>query len=309
MADRTIVLTMVDESHARPGSLLEVLLQSFKSGLDTQRFLNHLDTDVLWLRSPLEKFDKLYELSISCNFSSAEERAHSMQEGGIFFMKANDEALEFMKHWRLKKFLYTSSNVEESLCATVSKNQDIAESYGFFVNEMDTNHFGGFCQDTDVLWLRSPLENFDPSYELSISCNFSSDGERTYSMEGGIFFMKANAAALEFLKHWKLSMFLYLRPNAEESLCETITQNVDIADAYGVRVHHIDRNQFGGFCQLNNDMFETVYTIHANCCDDLTSKVHDMTIVLDDWIRFRKRVKNNNATEKMTLRWPQKCIG
>jgi len=42
MPDRTIVLTMVDESHARPGSVLEVLLQSFKSGLNTQRFLNHL---------------------------------------------------------------------------------------------------------------------------------------------------------------------------------------------------------------------------------------------------------------------------
>ena len=165
-------------------------------------------------------------------------------------------------------------------------------------------------QDTDVLWLRSPLGNFDPSYELSISCKFSSDGERADSMqEGGIFFMKANEAALEFLKHWKLSKFLYLRSNAEESLCTTITQNEDIADAYGVRVHHIDTNQFGGFCQLNNDMFETVYTIHANCCDDLTSKVHDMTIVLDDWIRFRKRVKNYNATENMTLRWPQKCIG
>jgi len=42
MPDRTIVLTMVDESHAKPGSVLQVLLQSFKSGKDTQRFLNHL---------------------------------------------------------------------------------------------------------------------------------------------------------------------------------------------------------------------------------------------------------------------------
>jgi len=164
------------------------------------------DTDVLWLRNPLENFNPVYELSISCNFSSDVQRAHSMQEGGIFFMKANDEALEFMKHWRLNKFLYPSSNVEESLCATVSKNQDIAESYGFFVNEMDTNHFGGFCQ-------------------------------------------------------------------------------------------------------LNNDMFETAYTIHANCCEDLRSKVHDMKIVLQDWIRFRNGVQKDNATEKVALRWPQKCIG
>jgi hypothetical protein len=76
-----------------------------------------------------------------------------------------------------------------------------------------------FLQDTDVLWLKSPLQNFHPIHELSISCNFSSNGERAYSIqEGGIFFMKANAIALEFLKHWKLSKMLYLTTNVEESL-------------------------------------------------------------------------------------------
>lgn len=42
MPDRTVILTMVDESHASPGSMLEILLQSFKSGQGTKRFLNHL---------------------------------------------------------------------------------------------------------------------------------------------------------------------------------------------------------------------------------------------------------------------------
>jgi hypothetical protein len=42
MPDRTVILTMVDESHAKPGSMLEVLLQSFKTGQGTQRLLNHL---------------------------------------------------------------------------------------------------------------------------------------------------------------------------------------------------------------------------------------------------------------------------
>lgn len=160
-----------------------------------------------------------------------------------------------------------------------------------------------FLQDADVLWLKSPLANFNPTYELSISCNFSSGGEREDSLrEGGIFFMKANAIALEFLKHWKLSRILYPNPNAEESLCETIKQNVEITEAYGFRVHGVDANHFGGLCQLNKDMLEKVYTIHANCCDGLSSKVHDLRIVLDDWIHF-------NASEKMALRWPQKCTG
>lgn len=42
MPDRTVILTMVDESVASPGSLLDILLQSFKSGEGTQRLVNHL---------------------------------------------------------------------------------------------------------------------------------------------------------------------------------------------------------------------------------------------------------------------------
>jgi hypothetical protein len=114
---------------------------------------------------------------------------------------------------------------------------------------------------------------------------------------------------LEFLKHWKLSKILYPTTNVEESLCATILHNEDLVEMYGFRVHHVDTDHFGGFCQLNNDILEKAYTIHANCCDDLTSKVHDLRIVLDDWFRFREHVKNNNATEKMALRWPQKCTG
>ncbi|KAG4927276.1 hypothetical protein JHK85_053762 [Glycine max] len=52
-------------------------------------------------------------------------------------------------------------------------------------------------------------------------------------------------------------------------------------------------------------MLREAYTIQANCCDDLESKVHDLRIVLDDWIRFRKCASGDNALDKMDLRWPQ----
>lgn len=42
LPDRTVILTMVDESMASPGSILDILLQSFKSGEGTERLLNHL---------------------------------------------------------------------------------------------------------------------------------------------------------------------------------------------------------------------------------------------------------------------------
>jgi len=163
-------------------------------------------------------------------------------------------------------------------------------------------------QDADVLWLRSPFINLDPINELTISCNVLSDGERgSYLYDEGIFFLKANSMTFEFLKYWKLTKILFPNDPVEESLCTTIKQRQEIADAYGFRIQLVNTSYFGGFCQLNKDMFKEVYTIQANCCDDLKSKVHDLRIVLDDWIRFRKRASGDNALDKMALRWPQKC--
>jgi len=163
-------------------------------------------------------------------------------------------------------------------------------------------------QDPDVLWLRSPLINFNPINELTISCNVLSNGERgSYLYDEGIFFLKANTISFEFFNYWKLTKILYPNDPVEESLCTTIKERQDIADTYGFRIQHVNTSSFGGFCQLNKDMFREVYTIQANCCDDLKSKVHDLNIVLDDWIRFRKGASEDNALDKMALRWPQKC--
>jgi hypothetical protein len=40
--DRTVILTSVNEAWARPGSLLDIYLESFKNGEDTVHLLDHL---------------------------------------------------------------------------------------------------------------------------------------------------------------------------------------------------------------------------------------------------------------------------
>lgn len=42
MADRTVIVTVVDEAWARPGSILELFLQSFQVGIGTKKYLNHI---------------------------------------------------------------------------------------------------------------------------------------------------------------------------------------------------------------------------------------------------------------------------
>ena len=42
MSDRTVILTVLDEAWARPGSVLDLFLESFQVGIGTKHFLNHL---------------------------------------------------------------------------------------------------------------------------------------------------------------------------------------------------------------------------------------------------------------------------
>ncbi|XP_019458756.1 PREDICTED: uncharacterized protein At4g15970-like isoform X2 [Lupinus angustifolius] len=210
MADRSVILTMVNESWARPGSILEVFLQSFKSGIGTHRLLNHLDADILWLRNPFPKFSPSnHELSISCNYS----RVDANGKGRVI-------------------------NVED----------------------------------------------------------------------GGIFFLKSNTLSVEFFKYLKLNTVLYPNSYASESFCTTLMENEDAIVAYGVRIKYVETASFGGFCKLSNEMLKNAYTIHANCCGNLTSKVHDMKNVLDDWNNMREHASKDNTSYKNALRWPQKCI-
>ncbi|CAK8541106.1 unnamed protein product [Lathyrus sativus] len=274
MKDRTVIITMVDESHARPGSMLEVFLQSFEYGRGTRRFLSHL----VIVTMDEQAFQYCRLLHPYCIHPSTFQPYFSTKRRSVTTVTTPDHSV--LSSWRRNHVLM----------------QVIELGYNIIFTE------------TDVLWLKSPLVNFHPELELSISCNFVSDGGRAYFVqEGGIFFMKANSVTPEFLKHWKLTKVLYPDSNLEESMCATLDIHEDLVEHYDFRVHRIDTNHFGGFCQPYNDMLEDAYTIHANCCDDLQNKVHDLRIVLDDWLRFRNRVSKNNATEKTALRWPQKC--
>ncbi|KAL2320288.1 hypothetical protein Fmac_029257 [Flemingia macrophylla] len=261
MPDKTVILTMVDESLASPGSVLEILLQSFKSGEGTQRLLNHL---VIITMDP-QAYEYCSSLHPYCIHPST-----------------------FPHHFATKG---------QSIVTTPLQSLFTWTKYDVLLEV-----------DADVLWLRSPFVNFNPVDELTISCNNLSGGQRRgYLEDGGIFFLKANAISFEFFKHWKLIKVLFPNNPVQDSLCTTIEQWPEALETYGFRVQLVNTTYFGGFCKLNKDMLREAYTIQANCCDDLKSKVHDLKIVLDDWIRFRKGASGDNALDRMAPRWPLKC--
>lgn len=128
--------------------------------------------------------------------------------------------------------------------------------------------------------------------------------------DGGLFFLKANVISWELFKYWNLMKLVNPNSPVEKSLCSNILKDKDVVEDYGLRVQYVNTTYFGGFCQMNRDMFGEVYSMHANCCGDLRSKVHDLRLVLDDWINFRARLSENHSLEFMALRWraPHKCL-
>ena len=76
----------------------------------------------------------------------------------------------------------------------------------------------------------------------------------------------------------------------------------NIAHKNEVHAKYMDTGYFGGFCEPSKNMQST-------CCDK--SKVHDLRLVLDDWINFTAQTSTNAYMEPSSFTWnaPKKCRG
>lgn len=165
-----------------------------------------------------------------------------------------------------------------------------------------------------MIWLRSPLPHFHNVYDLSISCDFSSYEQRGgNAQDGGLFYVKSSQVSYEFFKLWNVRKIQYPDSHVDKSICSDVWQNQDAIEAYGFRTKDVNATYFGGFCQLNKDEFRMAYTMHANCCEDLQSKIHDLKLFLHDWIHFRAHLSKDYTVDELEhkdLRWraPLKCL-
>lgn len=155
------------------------------------------------------------------------------------------------------------------------------------------------------MWLRNPLRELVPDIELSIACELYPVDAGTYGIsgDGGLFHLKSNERTYEFMKNLNLQRVLY--PDSEhESLCK-VSANDSFIDLMGMKVSYFSEVNFGRLC-LPYDLNQ-IYTIQANCCEDIDSKIHDLKLVLDDWRKF-KELSAKNASSKWSPLAPQKCI-
>ncbi|GAV64282.1 Nucleotid_trans domain-containing protein [Cephalotus follicularis] len=151
--------------------------------------------------------------------------------------------------------------------------------------------------NADVMWLRNPVSEIDPVKDMTIACNFTSgDSQSTDSKaDGEFFYLKSDTPTIEYLKYLKMVEVLYPRIK-NQSLCEVV-KSIDI---YDLRIKVLGKPHFGEFCESSWDMSK-IYTIYANCCDNIDSQVHDLKLLLDNWRNFKEQSGKNTALRGLLL--------
>ena len=151
------------------------------------------------------------------------------------------------------------------------------------------------------MWLRNPFVHFDPGARVTISCALRG----TKILDKGLLYMKSSAEAIKFFKFLQFKRVLF-PTYLDRSFCEMAV--------HMLRGHtkYVDTGYFGGFCEPSNNISK-VYTMQSTCCDNIKSKVHDLRLVLDDWINFTARMSINASKPSMGLssfswRAPNKCM-
>ncbi|XVF16214.1 hypothetical protein REPUB_Repub10bG0012500 [Reevesia pubescens] len=270
MSDRTVILTVVNETWARPDSILDLFLESFRIGQGTKRLLNHL-------------------LIIA-------EDSQAFQ-----YCKSRHPHCFQLKISRTKFTKIPISRTQVNLMFSPTRLILLQQVIELGYNVAFTN--------ADVMWLRNPLTEIGPDFELSVSCELYSIDYETSGIkgDGGFFHVKADDKTYEFIKNCNVQRVLY--PNSEhQSLCKII-ENDNYIDLIEMKVKFFDEVNFGRLCQPCD--LNQIYTLQANCCENIDSKIHDLKLVLDDWSNFKQLSANNASSKWSPLSWraPQKCIG
>ncbi|KAF8014607.1 hypothetical protein BT93_H0428 [Corymbia citriodora subsp. variegata] len=267
MEDKTVILTTLNNAWAEPGSIFDVFLESFQIGNGTRKLLDHLVIVALDLKA----YVRCLKIHPHC---------YALLTQGIDFSgEANfmsDGYLQMM--WRRIEFL----------------REILEKGYSFVFT------------DTDIMWLRDPFPRFYTDADFQIACdNFRGNpSNRNNSPNGGFNYVKSNNKTVEFYKFWYHSRIHYPGQHDQDVL-NKIKMDPFI-DGIGLRMKFLNTAYFGGFCQPSRDL-NLVCTMHANCCVGLDNKIHDLTILLDDWRRYMKSLPNANPSLSWSV--PQDCKG
>ncbi|KQJ90911.1 uncharacterized protein At4g15970 [Brachypodium distachyon] len=262
MEDKTIILTFTNEALALPGSLLELFLESFRLGVNTQPLLKHLVIVAMDAKA-LERCLHMHPLCYS--FFSRRISTGADLAAEVSFM--SKDYLDMM--WARNRF----------------QARVLELGYGFVFT------------DVDIVWFRNPLLRIPVAADIAISCD-QYYGDNPYDMRknanGGFLFARPNARTRAFYEGWYEARARFEGAH-EQHVFDQV--KYELAAKHGMVVHFVDTAYFSGLCEPKKD-FHKVCTFHANCLLGLQNKLDKLNAVLDEWKQFKaqQELLGSNST-------------
>ncbi|XP_031494575.1 uncharacterized protein At4g15970-like isoform X1 [Nymphaea colorata] len=295
--DKTVILTTLSEAWAVPGSVFELFLESFHNGVNTHKLLDHLV--VIALDS--NAFARCLSIHIHClplvtegiDFSGGEKFFMSHD-----YLKMMWRRIDFLRSVLVMGYNFVFTIEEASYQkATCSRQLGMLASPTWKLPNQ---------KDADILWLRNPFPRFYLNADFQIACDhfLGSSLDFENRPNGGFAYVRSNNRTIAFYEFWYSSRELY--PGHHDQDVLNYIKYDSFVTEIGLRIRFLNTAFFGGLCEPSKD-FNKVCTMHANCCVGLSSKLHDMRIMLEDWRKFMSLPPREKRLQLSSWRVPQNC--
>ncbi|XP_077248039.1 uncharacterized protein At1g28695-like [Tasmannia lanceolata] len=257
MANKTLIIAVVNKAYTEENGMLHLFLQSFRIGEDTAFLINHL----LLVAVDQISFDRCNVLRLHC---------YKLVTGGVDFsgekLYMSDDFIKMM--WSRTLFLA----------------QVLRRGYNFIFT------------DTDVMWLRNPFVRLTQEGEddLQISCdNFNGRPlDISNQINTGFYFVRSSNKTIALFEKWYASKNNSVGMKEQDVLAKMTSTGV--LRQMGMRVRFLDTHYISGFCQSSRD-FREVITMHANCCRTIKAKLIDLRAYLGDWKNYNGSSNTTSA--------------
>ncbi|CAO2172558.1 unnamed protein product [Urochloa humidicola] len=268
MEDRTVIITPVNEAWARPGSLLDLYLDSFKNGEDIAHLVNH----VLVVALDTLGFDRCKAVHPHCYHLKVPTATANMSSAKGFMSR---DYLELV--WTKLTF-----------------QQRVLElGYNFLFT------------DADMIWFRNPFQHIALYADMSCSSDDfkPSRAPLDQPLNTGLYYMKSTNRTIEMVKYWRAARARY-RDWHDQRVFVAIKR--ELVTKLHVKIEPLETIYFGGFCEYHDDP-EKVCTMHADCCIGLENKVHDLSDIAADWKNYTGMAPEERKKGDFKWTYPTRC--
>ena len=156
------------------------------------------------------------------------------------------------------------------------------------------------------MWFRNPFERMSVAAHMVTSSDFyfGDPYSPVNAPNTGFLYVRSSALMVGVFEAWRAARLSFPGKHEQQVFNEI---KFELVDKRGLRVQFLDTVHNAGFCNNTRD-FNTLYTMHANCCVGLAAKLHDLGNLMKEWRVYRGM--DDAQRRRGPVRWkvPGICI-